>query len=43
MCRKVVCPDCKKPTWVGCGKHVEEALKDVPQDQRCKCKSENCS
>jgi len=22
---------------MGCGRHVEEALKNVPPDQRCQC------
>ena len=27
MCRKITCEACKKPTWAGCGKHIEAALK----------------
>lgn len=38
MCQKVVCPKCKKFTWSGCGKHIEQALAGVPMDQRCTCK-----
>lgn len=34
---KVDCAKCEKPTWKGCGKHIEQALKDVPEDERCKC------
>ena len=37
MCQRVTCPKCKKPTWVGCGEHVEEALAGVPQAERCSC------
>lgn len=37
MCRKVRCSKCKKYTWAGCGRHIEEALKDVPMKQRCQC------
>lgn len=37
MCRKVNCIKCKKPTWAGCGLHIEAALGDVPKEQRCKC------
>ncbi len=37
MCQKVKCGTCKKWTWAGCGKHIEQALKDVPVEQRCKC------
>ncbi len=35
MCQRVVCPICGKPTWAGCGQHVEEALAGVPVAQRC--------
>jgi hypothetical protein len=34
---KTDCEKCDKPTWKGCGKHIEQALKDVPEDERCKC------
>ena len=37
MCQKVVCDRCKKPTWSGCGEHIEDALKDVPKGERCTC------
>lgn len=37
MCQRVQCPTCGKPTWVGCGKHVEQVLRDVPKEQRCQC------
>lgn len=37
MCRKVTCDKCNKPTWAGCGEHIEEALKDVPPAERCTC------
>lgn len=37
MCMKTECDKCEKPTWKGCGKHIEQALKDVPVDERCKC------
>ena len=30
MCKKVTCDTCHKPTWEGCGEHIEDALKDVP-------------
>lgn len=35
MCRAVVCEQCGKTTWAGCGEHIEEALRDVPAAQRC--------
>ena len=40
MCRTVTCRKCNKPTWAGCGMHVEQALSGVPKDQRCKCREE---
>lgn len=38
MCSKVECKECKKPTWQGCGEHVEEALHGVALEDRCQCK-----
>jgi hypothetical protein len=35
MCSKIICRKCKKPTWDGCGQHIEEALFDVPIADRC--------
>lgn len=37
MCKKVTCSQCGKPTWAGCGEHVEQALAGVPQSERCTC------
>ena len=37
MCSKVVCKNCQKYTWSGCGEHIEDALQGVPADQRCTC------
>jgi hypothetical protein len=37
MCKQVLCRSCGKPTWAGCGAHIEQALANVPPDQRCKC------
>ena len=37
MCQRVQCDKCGKPTWAGCGQHIEEALKGVPLSQRCSC------
>ncbi|MEZ5291686.1 MAG: hypothetical protein R2745_11415 [Vicinamibacterales bacterium] len=37
MCQRVQCPTCGKASWVGCGAHVEQVLRGVPQDQRCQC------
>jgi hypothetical protein len=35
MCQRVECPKCGRPTFVGCGLHVEQVLGNVPKDQRC--------
>jgi hypothetical protein len=40
MCRRATCQSCGKPTFVGCGRHVEQVLGDVPAAQRCQCKPE---
>lgn len=37
MCQRVTCSACGKPTWTGCGEHVEEALAGVPVAERCTC------
>ncbi|MCL2724446.1 MAG: hypothetical protein FWD69_08415 [Polyangiaceae bacterium] len=38
MCYRVECSECHKPTYAGCGMHIEQVLGDVPPDQRCKCR-----
>ncbi len=38
MCRRVDCPTCQKPTYAGCGMHVDQVLGDVPREQRCRCR-----
>ena len=37
MCQRVQCSRCGKPTWTGCGQHIEQALKGVPESERCTC------
>ncbi len=37
MCTRVTCPRCQKPSFVGCGRHVEQVLGDVPREERCRC------
>lgn len=37
MCRRKTCSSCGKPTWAGCGAHIEQVLADVPQADRCSC------
>lgn len=40
MCRRVTCPDCGRPTFAGCGQHIEQVLGDVPPAERCRCRDE---
>lgn len=37
MCRRVQCERCGRPSFAGCGRHVEEVLGDVPPAARCNC------
>ncbi|KAF5996640.1 hypothetical protein BOG92_037445 [Streptomyces sp. WAC00263] len=39
MCQRAVCPTCRKVTYEGCGRHVEQVLTGVPTPQRCTCES----
>jgi len=38
MCRRVTCEKCGKPTFAGCGAHIEAVLGDVPEQARCHCR-----
>ena len=38
MCQRVTCGQCGKPTFAGCGRHIEQVLGDVPSEQRCRCR-----
>lgn len=40
MCYQITCQVCGKPTWAGCGEHIEQALADVPVGDRCPGHSE---
>lgn len=40
MCSRITCGKCKKPTWTGCGQHIDQALKGVPKSERCRCRAE---
>ena len=40
MCRRVDCSKCGRPTFAGCGMHVEQVLGNVPPAQRCRCREE---
>lgn len=35
MCRPATCKKCGLTTWAGCGMHVDDVMRGVPQDQRC--------
>ena len=39
MCRRILCELCQKPTYAGCGKHVDQVLRGVPHEDRCHCMS----
>ena len=39
MCRRVNCTKCGRPTYAGCGAHVEQVLADVPTTERCRCRA----
>jgi hypothetical protein len=40
MCRRVDCAKCGRPTFAGCGMHVEQVLGNVPPAERCRCREE---
>jgi len=40
MCRRVTCAKCGRPSWAGCGAHVEQVLGNVPVANRCRCREE---
>lgn len=37
MCRRVSCGSCGRPTFAGCGRHIDQVLGDVPVSERCHC------
>ncbi|GJJ76674.1 hypothetical protein EMPS_09033 [Entomortierella parvispora] len=37
MCHRVICPDCGKYTWEGCGLHIAQALRGLSLEQICSC------
>ncbi|AUI50229.1 hypothetical protein AC20117_04745 [Arthrobacter crystallopoietes] len=37
MCRTATCQECGKATWAGCGNHVDQVMRNVPQSRRCTC------
>jgi hypothetical protein len=38
MCHRATCTDCGKPTFRGCGRHIESVLADVSATERCQCR-----
>lgn len=38
MCRRIECERCGKPSFAGCGMHVEQVLQDVTPAERCRCR-----
>lgn len=41
MCWLDTCNICNKKTFAGCGKHIENIMKNIPLSERCKCKRKN--
>lgn len=41
MCKRIDCSKCGKPTFAGCGQHIEQVLGDVPKEQRCSCSAQS--
>ena len=39
MCSPATCRSCGKASYTGCGQHVEQVLRGVPDNQRCACDS----
>jgi hypothetical protein len=35
VCRQTTCRTCGKPTWAGCGAHIEQVLGHIPSNERC--------
>lgn len=40
MCSRVDCARCGRPTFAGCGAHVDQVLGSVPRAERCRCREE---
>jgi hypothetical protein len=43
MCQRITCSTCHKPSYAGCGRHVEQVLGDVSPSDRCKCREERAA
>jgi hypothetical protein len=40
MCQRITCSTCGRPSFAGCGRHVESVLGDVPLSARCACRAQ---
>ncbi len=43
ICMETKCPVCQRPSWAGCGAHVEQVLGHVPPAERCRCRDDEMS
>ena len=43
MCQRITCSTCGKPTYAGCGRHIEAVLGDVPVADRCRCREKKAA
>ncbi|KAK8476431.1 hypothetical protein V6N13_064801 [Hibiscus sabdariffa] len=39
MCYRVVCKQCGKYSWGGCGKHLSTLYASIDEAKRCMCRS----
>jgi hypothetical protein len=37
MCSRTTCRSCGLASWSGCGAHVDEVMRGIPDHQRCAC------
>jgi len=37
MCRRVTCSRCGGITWAGCGQHVDQVMRGVKEEDKCRC------
>lgn len=41
MCYREQCKECGRPSYGGCGMHVEQVLGNVPPEHRCQCREQS--
>jgi len=41
MCSPKKCSICGKTGWTGCGQHVDQVMKNVAVQDRCKCSAQD--